>query len=380
MYNNQIVIIVFFIITNQLFKHIKMKRKLLNANAIMMVSFLILGISSCSKEDYLSDSENNGWQDDVIQVLTGEVTQITDNSAQISGSVNLKEGVVDIKGFLVGENENITITNNSNNIRIEGDNSTFTKTINGLQPHTKYFYRAYSLYGDKYYYGAVRSFTTEKEKEALVKIKCISSDGMSINIQYEPSSEVDYYYCYIGTNSSESIKCTGVRKLKYDELKPGKDYVFNVIAYTKDGKKNAPIRAAFSTKSSPYANYLCVDGEFYKFTGAESWVQYDYTSVNSTGTNFRFLNLYLSNDTFVQFKYGVHQWESVSSTWGVGTYNIENSGRYYAYTGYYNDGRKTMEFDEGILKISKDGGKTIIDFECFGYYYTKYFIGHLTLQ
>lgn len=36
----------------------------------MLVSFLILGILSCSKEDSLSDSENNGWQDDVMFFFT----------------------------------------------------------------------------------------------------------------------------------------------------------------------------------------------------------------------------------------------------------------------------------------------------------------------
>ena len=360
-----------------------MKKTTVNFNAIILVLFMILGIVSivsCNKDESTTDIENNGWQDDVIQVITGEATQITDNSAQLSGSVNVKEGVVDMKGILIGENEGVNIDINNKDITIEDENQIFTKSINGLQPNTKYFYRTYSLFKDKYYYGAVKSFMTDKEKETLVKITLISSDGMSINVQYEPSSEVDYYYCYIGTKTSESIKCTGISKLKYNELKPGKDYVFNVIAYTKDGNKNAPIRATFSTMSSPYTNYLCLNGEFFKFTGAESWVQYDYTSVNSTGTNFQFLNLYLSKDTFVQFQYGVHQWEGVSSTWGVGTYTIEYSGRYYAYTGYYTDGRKTTDFSEGILKIAKDGGKTIIDFECFGLYYTKYFIGHLILN
>ena len=38
---------------------------------------------------------------------------------------------------------------NFKNITIEDENQIFTKSINGLQPNTKYFYRTYSLFKDK---------------------------------------------------------------------------------------------------------------------------------------------------------------------------------------------------------------------------------------
>ena len=366
----------------------KYKDYLLNLLAIMAMAMMCVLVVSCGDDDDdpITEIPSNGGQgsssaeDNIIQVITSEASAITENSATLGGIVSIKKGKADVIGLLLGDSNNLSISNNSKDIRVESNESSFSETVTGLKPSTTYYYRAYSLFEDKYYYGDVRSFTTEKEKEALAKITLVSKDGMSLKVKFEPSAEVDYYYCGQGTNIRETTKYKEAKTITYDELKPGQEYTFTVIAYTKDGKKADPISEQFSTASSPYTNYLCFDGDFYQFTSAKTSVDYDYTSVNNTGTNWRYFYLYISSYEFVQFRQGVHQWESVSSTWTTGTYTIEDSSSYGAYGGMYYDGSKYYWFDEGKMTIKKQNGITIVDFECDGYYYTKKFIGHAELN
>lgn len=350
----------------------KYKNYLLNLIAIMTMETICVGVASCGDDDDdpMTEIPNNGEQDtssgekNSIQVITGEATAITENSATLSGVVSIKKGKADVMGLLLGDSNNLTISNNSKNIIVDESTASFTKTISELTPNTTYYYRAYSLFENKYYYGEVKSFTTEKEKEALVKITLVNKDGMSLKVKYEPSAEVDYYYCGKGASIRETTKYKETKTLNYNELKPGQEYTFTVIAYTKDGKKNDPISVEFSTASSPYTNYLCFDGAFYQFTSAKTSVEYDYTSVNNTGANWKYLYLYISNYEFVKFYQGVHQWESVSSTWSTGTYNIENSSSYNTYNGFYYDGSRYHHFYDGKMTIKKQNGLTIIDFDC----------------
>ena len=277
-------------------------------------------------------------------------------------------------GFLVGTSSNLSIANNEYDLQVDGITSSFSKSVTGLKQLTTYYYRAYALFEDKYYYGDAKSFTTEKEKEALAKISLVSRNGTSLKVKYEISSEVDYYYCGKGTSISQTTKYTAEKTLTYSELKPGQDYTFTVIAYTKDGKKNDPVRATFSTSTSPYTNYLCIDGDFYPFTGVTMTTDYDYTAVNGTGTNWKILYLYLSGDEFVQFRYGVHQWESVTTSWSSGTYKITDSSSYYSYNGWFYNGSRADWFYEGNLKIQKSGSSYVFDFECEG---NKKYFGHV---
>ena len=290
------------------------------------------------------------------------------------GPFTTTKGQPDKIGFLIGTSSNLSIANNEYDLQVDGITSSFSKSVTGLKQLTTYYYRAYALFEDKYYYGDAKSFTTEKEKEALAKISLVSRNGTSLKVKYEISSEVDYYYCGKGTSISQTTKYTAEKTLTYSELKPGQDYTFTVIAYTKDGKKNDPVRATFSTSTSPYTNYLCIDGDFYPFTGVTMTTDYDYTAVNGTGTNWKILYLYLSGDEFVQFRYGVHQWESVTTSWSSGTYKITDSSSYYSYNGWFYNGSRADWFYEGNLKIQKSGSSYVFDFECEG---NKKYFGHV---
>lgn len=362
------------------------KSNSLNLLAITIMAAICIGIVSCGDDDDSIDKIHNEGEQSVpsgeensIQVITGDASDVTDNSVTLSGIISIKKGRADVMGFLIGESDNLKVSSYAKKVEIEENASTFSKNISGLTASTKYYYRVFSLFEDKYYYGEIKSFTTEKEKEALVKITVVSKDGMSLKIKFDPSSEVDYYYCGKGTSIRETTKYTESKTFTFSDLKPGQEYTFTVIAYTKDGKKNEPISEKFSTASPPYNNYLCYDGDFYQFTSAKTTVKYDYTSINNTGTNWRYFYLYISDYEFVQFSQGVHQWESVSSTWTSGEYNIESTSSYGAYGGVYYDGSRYHWFEEGTMTIKKQNGVTIVDFDCAGDWGSM-FIGHAELN
>ena len=103
--------------------------------------------------------------DDSGQVITGDVYNITENSATLNGSVNMKNGQADIVGFIIDEFSNLSITSNLKVIQVSPASS-FSKTVSDLLANTKYYYRTFALYKDKYYYGEVKSFTTKDKGES----------------------------------------------------------------------------------------------------------------------------------------------------------------------------------------------------------------------
>lgn len=349
---------------------------------IGLISFLFtfgiaISISSCSDDDSEDSKIEEISKKDGISIQIDAASEVTDVSATLSASYTTKEGQPDKVGFIIGKSSDISITKNDQEFSMKEVASPFSKSVSGLQQLTTYYYKAYALYNDKFYYSKAMSFTTEKEKEAPAKITLVSRDGMSMKVKYEISPEVEYYYAGKGTNISKTSKYTAEKTVSYSDLTPGKDYTFTVIAYTKDGQECAPIRATFSTASSPYTNYLCADGEFYPFSSMEMREDYDYVAVNNTGTNWRYLTLYISDDEYVQFSYGVHQWEYVSD-WKSGTFKITDSSAYYSYNGYYYDGRHPKWFDTGSLTIKIQSGTYTVDFTCENYG-TRY-IGHVVAK
>jgi hypothetical protein len=218
--------------------------------------------------------------------------------------------------------------------------------------------------------------TTEKQND-LAKISLVSKNGMTLKVKYEIKSNVDYYYCGKGANISEKYKKYETTTITYDELKPGQEYTFTMILYTKDGKRK-DLQASFSTSSSPYLNYVCINGDFYEFTSLAMNVVYG-NSYGGTGANWKYLRLYISDNDYVIFRYSVHEWDPISSDWGAGTYKIEN-GSYYTYGGSYIKGSRTYGFDEGKLTIKRSNGSTVLDFDCIGDYWSKNFVGHAVIN
>ena len=99
-----------------------------------------------------------------ITVTTGTATNITENSASLSGSVS---GITsdDVAGIIYGKTSNLSSSNGTiKNTTSKGD---FTITISGLSENTTYYYCAYALVDGVYYYGDIKQFTTLKETSSI---------------------------------------------------------------------------------------------------------------------------------------------------------------------------------------------------------------------
>lgn len=95
-----------------------------------------------------------------IVMTTGEVTNITTNSAQFSYSVSGISKVIST-GVLVSTSNNLTYDNfQTGKKKSTQEDGTYSVSIDGLSSSTTYYYRAFAKVGEDYVYGAVRSFKT----------------------------------------------------------------------------------------------------------------------------------------------------------------------------------------------------------------------------
>lgn len=107
-----------------------------------------------------------------ISVTTGSATEITQNSASISGVVSgwnsqFTVGIqYNTRNLLDSDSPNVTTT-------ALGD---FTITLTGLIPNATYYYRAFAEIDSKYYYGETKIFKTGQD-EALLLSGMLAADS-----------------------------------------------------------------------------------------------------------------------------------------------------------------------------------------------------------
>ncbi|MBR4774862.1 MAG: hypothetical protein IK008_02035 [Bacteroidales bacterium] len=93
---------------------------------------------------------------------TGEASDITDRSATLTGYANLPLELGDAEvGIMYGEKRSFEDGRKIVAAGLDGHNS-FSVTVIGLAPNTKYYYKSYVQNGLAVKNGAVRSFTTKK--------------------------------------------------------------------------------------------------------------------------------------------------------------------------------------------------------------------------
>ena len=142
---------------------------------------LSAGVASCGGGDDNEDPKpvnpvspgnegNTGGDNNVsgIQVQTGNSSDVTGNSALLSGSFYSTRSHPDMVGFLIGKSSNLTSTNRDRDLTIFDIVSPFSAAVDGLQPQTTYYYRAYAYTAQdgNYYYGEIRSFTTNEGNDS----------------------------------------------------------------------------------------------------------------------------------------------------------------------------------------------------------------------
>lgn len=152
-----------------------MKRNPLCWMTILMVAIASVNFVSCGSDEPSSstitpnekpigsgESSSGDDSNDSYQVLTGNASDITDNSVKLSGSFVSTKGKPNKIGFLIGTSSDLTNTNRLRDLVIFDIISSFSATVDGLQSQSTYYYRAYaySTKNDRYTYGETKSFTT----------------------------------------------------------------------------------------------------------------------------------------------------------------------------------------------------------------------------
>lgn len=123
------------------------------------------------------DFEQQGPNPAVL-VTTGEATNITSESATLSGVVSGATNDISC-GFIYGTYSNITSLNNK---RVGAYyNSAYSIDVTYLQPGTTYYYCAYAIIGGEEQYGEVRSFTT-LQNESFSSSKTYTVNGVSFTM------------------------------------------------------------------------------------------------------------------------------------------------------------------------------------------------------
>ena len=146
---------------------------------LFYMTFFALAVCSCGGGDdndtpYNGGGNNNGNKGADV-AITGTVTNITDNSAQITGTVNLGSITINYSsieyGAQVSTEASFKITSTIGSTVITApatalENGVFTRTVKNLVSNTKYYYRTYVKVQNLEYYGQTLTFTTEKSTDS----------------------------------------------------------------------------------------------------------------------------------------------------------------------------------------------------------------------
>lgn len=152
-----------------------MKHNIQSIFALLLFVFIGTVICACGgdweADDSLLTDEIHGSLTNHHVVATGEVKDVTHNSATIllSANHNYKESL-EIKPGIVYSEENYREydfkygKDNISNVGVDNFNSSECEAIlDNLKPSTKYYYRAYAVADGEYHYGEIRSFTTTSD-------------------------------------------------------------------------------------------------------------------------------------------------------------------------------------------------------------------------
>ena len=135
------------------------------------------------------------------EVTCGASSSITKNSAKVELTISRNFGrVITDCGFYVGTSS--TVSRMTRYSYGAADKGTKTMTITGLEPGTKYYYRAYAENDVGEEYTTAKNFTTQADNLAQSVITNPAADttlsaGKSIKVQWSSVSGAEGYRCYI---------------------------------------------------------------------------------------------------------------------------------------------------------------------------------------
>ncbi len=165
--------------------------------------------------------------DDAITLSLNDVTDITNNSAKVSGSITIgKDAVGQISecGFIAATDNNPTFNSSwysyylwNSGVNTWSGQKNLSGTFQSLSQATTYYYRMYYKIGTQYYYGTtVKSFRTTGSQSSTLGSQVSDFVGMYHASVYLPeignnwSWDTVKIYTYTTTNQEEKVCVEGL--------------------------------------------------------------------------------------------------------------------------------------------------------------------------
>ena len=193
-----------------------------------------------------TEGDSSGSGDTTDPSVTGDAIDVTNKTATLVGyatsirdnlSTDLRVGFIYCQEGTPNKNNGTQVTVSTNDISEDGR---YTKTINNLQSDATYYYRSFVFQSGIWFYGKVKSFTTNSiivnfTTGDATAITCFSAKvSGSVNVQTSYSS-LSRGICYgIGieptTNDNQMTASSGDFTFQLRGLMGGTDYYYRPYA------------------------------------------------------------------------------------------------------------------------------------------------------
>lgn len=201
-----------------------------------------------------------------------------------------------------------------------------------------------------------------EDPTATVELKASEKTSpISVSFYVELSGTTSYVEVYDGegmNGNAKTIKYT--QWVTYNDLDPSSEYFFTIVPYNKEGKTGKSQIIKLKTDVVPYENFFYYDDEYFEVTSVS-------TSVDRHQGNANWKNLRINTSKtleFVLFTWNCPYYEGIDSYWADGTYDIQESGNFYDYIGWFNNG-SGLQSAEGTLTIKSLSIGRLFTFKLF---------------
>lgn len=179
---------------------------------------------------------------------------------------------------------------------------------------------------------SLESGVVPASSEEALELRCYSDKKGNVIISITRFWGINKY-CYSFSENPNDVKSTRNNPLEktYKNLKLGTKYYLTAYAIDEKGIEHKSKTIDITTiGEAGNTNYFNFNYKSYKIYRAEMSQRHG-NSGTGTGSNTKYLTLYCSDDTYVEFDYNVAEWEGINKLWGEGTYQISRNGGYYKY-------------------------------------------------
>ncbi len=173
-----------------------------------------------------------------------------------------------------------------------------------------------TISGDHYYPTTLTTLydnATIDIREIPVSNRLYFDDKVYCNIVIAPKWGVDHYIYSV--DNGEEINVSGKRGVdkKFKNFDFGTTHTYKIKAYNKKGEQFSTVTGEFTVPGSQGTiNYFTYNGTVYPISKVEMQTSH---ATSSSGANFKYLRMFSSDDTFLQFQYATHSWDGIDKMW-----------------------------------------------------------------